>query len=128
PQILPVRIGSTKPLEGVAGSIVQRLNYCLWQGPDDNENTIAAIVTALTEPLKPKSSEVTLEPVGGAVPPGSPFYIERRADAEFLQAIKAAESIVLVKGPRQMGKTSLLGRGAQNARESGLRHATTDFQ
>ena len=45
-----------------------------------------------------------------------------------MQAIKSAESILLVKGPRQMGKTSLLGRGGQLARELGLRNVTTDFQ
>ncbi|MBI1757066.1 MAG: TIR domain-containing protein, partial [Fimbriimonas ginsengisoli] len=105
PRILPVRIGSAKPLGGVAGAICERLNYCLWHGPEDNNATIGEIVSALTEPAKPKSAEILLEPVGGAVPPGSPFYIERATDAEFLQAIKASESIILIKGPRQMGKT-----------------------
>jgi hypothetical protein len=128
PRILPIRIGSTKPLGGVAGSVVERLNYCLWNGPEDNENTVVGILAAIAEPEKPKTTEVLLEPIGGAVPPGSPFYVERRTDLEFLQAIKATESIILVKGPRQMGKTSLLGRGALLARESGLRFVTTDFQ
>jgi len=128
PLILPIRIGSDKPLGGAIGAMVQRLNYCVWQGPEDDEKTLAEIISALSEPVKPKSKEVLLEPIGGAVPPGSPFYIERRTDPEFLQAIKATESIILIKGPRQIGKTSLLGRGAQLARDSGLRYATTDFQ
>jgi len=128
PRILPVRIGSDQPLGGVAGAILQRLNYSLWQGPEDDARLLAEVVSALEEPLKPKLKEVPLEPVGGAVPPGSLFYLERRADPEFLQAVKAGESIILIKGPRQMGKTSLLGRGAQLARESKLRHAMTDFQ
>jgi hypothetical protein len=38
------------------------------------------------------------------------------------------ESIVLVKGARQMGKTSLLARGLQEAREAGARVALTDLQ
>jgi predicted Ser/Thr protein kinase len=128
PQILPVRIGSDKPLDGTTGAIVQRLHYCMWHGPEDDTRLLSELVAALTEPLKPRSTEILLEPVGGAVPPGSPFYIERRTDPEFLQAIKAGESIILIKGPRQMGKTSLLGRGSQLARESGLRFASTDFQ
>jgi hypothetical protein len=37
-------------------------------------------------------------------------------------------SIVLVKGGRQMGKTSLLTRGLQQAREAGARCFRTDFQ
>ncbi len=128
PRILPVRIGSDKPLGGAAGAILQQLNYCLWQEPNDDARVVEEVVTALTEPLKQKSADVVLEPVGGAVPPGSPFYMERRVDAEFLDALKAGESIILIKGPRQIGKTSLLGRGAQLGRELGLRHASTDFQ
>ena len=128
PRILPVRIGTSKPMSGAIGAMLQRVNYCVWLGPEDDEKTLAGIVTALTEQDKPKSKELLLEPVGGAVPPGSPFYIERRTDQEFLQALKMSESIILIKGPRQIGKTSLLGRGAQLARDSGLRFATTDFQ
>src|SRR5262249_10160129 len=86
PQILPVRIGSDQPLSGLAGAILQRLHYCSWHGPGDDARVIAEVVAALEEPLKPKSAEIALEPVGGAVPPGSPFYVERRADPEFLQA------------------------------------------
>ena len=85
------------------------------------------VVAALSEPPKPKT-EVLLEPVGGAVPPGSPFYTERPTDAEFMQAMKAGESIILIKGPRQMGKTSLLARGLQQAREMGCKVVLTDFR
>ncbi|HVG37774.1 MAG TPA: winged helix-turn-helix domain-containing protein, partial [Pyrinomonadaceae bacterium] len=48
-----------------------------------------------------------LEPTGGAVPLPSKFYIERPADAEFRSAIAGQHSIVLIQGPRQVGKTSL---------------------
>lgn len=67
-------------------------------------------------------------PVGGALPPDSEFYIVRPADATFLSAISSQDSIVLVKGARQMGKTSLLARGMQEARRIGARVALTDFQ
>ena len=73
-------------------------------------------------------SEFSLEPAGGAVPVGSPFYVERPADAEFTQALTRRDSIVLLKGARQVGKTSLLAQGLQRARQSGLRVAITDFQ
>lgn len=69
-----------------------------------------------------------LEPVGGAVPLDSRFYVERRTDAEFQSAVKRRDSIVLVKGARQVGKTSLLARSLQRAREAGARVALTDFQ
>ncbi len=64
----------------------------------------------------------------GAVPLDSNFYIVRDTDVDFLQAIKRRDSIVLVKGARQMGKTSLLARGLQQARMAGASVVLTDFQ
>ncbi len=69
-----------------------------------------------------------LEPVGGAMPLDSQFYITRPADEHFRAAIARRDSIVLVKGARQVGKTSLLARGLQQAREAGSRIVLTDFQ
>jgi DNA-binding SARP family transcriptional activator len=74
----------------------------------------------------PRSEQ--LEPVGGAVPVGSRFYVVRPADREFEEAISRRDSIVLVKGPRQVGKTSLLARGLQQARDAGARVVLTHFQ
>jgi hypothetical protein len=62
------------------------------------------------------------------VPLDSPFYIERAADREFAAAIARRDSIVLVKGARQVGKTSLLARGVQQAREAGARVVLTDLE
>jgi DNA-binding SARP family transcriptional activator len=69
-----------------------------------------------------------LEPVGGAVPLGSRFYVPRETDQEFREAVERGDSIVLVKGARQVGKTSLLARELQHAREAGARVVFTDFQ
>jgi serine/threonine protein kinase len=69
-----------------------------------------------------------LEPVGGAVPLDSEFYIVRPADEDFRAAIARGDSIVLVKGARQVGKTSLLARGLQQARTAGAKVVLTDFQ
>jgi len=69
-----------------------------------------------------------LEPVGGAVPLDSGFYVLRPTDEKFQQAIARQDSIVLVKGARQVGKTSLLARGLQQAREAGAKVVLTDFQ
>lgn len=79
-------------------------------------------------PAAPGEVPLRLEPVGGAVPLHSPFYVPRGTDQEFHQAIRERDSIVLVKGPRQTGKTSLLARGLQQARESGTRVVLTDLQ
>lgn len=68
------------------------------------------------------------EHLGGAVPLSSKFYVERQADNVLLDAISASESLVLVKGPRQIGKSSLLARGVAKAREAGATVLLTDFQ
>jgi DNA-binding SARP family transcriptional activator len=68
------------------------------------------------------------EAPGGAVPLDSPFYVERETDRRFRTAVARRDSIVLVKGPRQVGKTSLLARGLQQARESGAAVVFTDLQ
>jgi DNA-binding SARP family transcriptional activator len=69
-----------------------------------------------------------LEPEGGAVSLGSPFYLERPTDAAFMTALARGDSIVLVKGARQIGKTSLLARGLDASRRAGARIVSTDLQ
>jgi hypothetical protein len=76
----------------------------------------------------PKRSKPDTSDSHGAVPLDSEYYIQRATDAEFLDALAQRESIVLIKGPRQMGKTSLLARGLQQARTSGSKVVLTDFQ
>ena len=50
------------------------------------------------------------------------------SNAENGWTLARQESIVLVKGPRQVGKSSLLARGLQDARRAGARVALTDLQ
>ena len=128
PYLLPVRVGTDKIVDGPIGSYVNGLNFTVWNGPADNQRVVAELVFAMTAPPKPKVEERHFEPVGGAVSPDSPFYVERDADADFTKALRANESILLVKGPRQIGKTSMIGRGAKLVRNLGWRYATTDFQ
>src|SRR5262249_14614799 len=79
--------------------------------------------------ITPPGEEVeNLEPPGGALPLNSRFYITRDTDQEFNSAIARRDSIVLVKGARQIGKTSLLARGLQKARQAGAAVVLTDFQ
>ena len=81
--------------------------------PDAESSTIKL------QPAPAGVSHEDLESEGGAVPLGSKFYIVRRADEELRTAIARRESIVLIKGARQVGKTSLLARGLEHARASG---------
>jgi DNA-binding SARP family transcriptional activator len=70
----------------------------------------------------------SLEPVGGAVPLDSPYYVERHGDADFRAAIERGDSVVLVAGASGVGKTSLLARGLQQARQAGAQVVLTDLQ
>lgn len=99
--------------------------------PAETDLTESEPTRALKMRLTPDSAAILpkrLEPVGGAVPLDSKFYIVRAADEEFRAALAHRDSIVLVKGARQMGKTSLLARGLQKVRESGAKVVLTDFQ
>ena len=67
-------------------------------------------------------------PCRGALPLDSPFYIERDVDAKVHIAIQANDSVVLVKGARQTGKTSLLARVLERLRSHDQKALTTDMQ
>jgi DNA-binding winged helix-turn-helix (wHTH) protein len=83
------------------------------------------------EPLTASRAPDAPQPIGspgGAVPLQSNLYILRPADQEFCDAISRHDSIVLVKGARQVGKTSLLARGLQEARDQSAGVVLVDFQ
>lgn len=131
PRILPVRLRYTGPLTDNLKTILDPLHYALWNSPEDDVRLLNELVAALLSPASATVEEqrhVELESVGGAVPIDSKFYISRPVDAAFLLAIERQDSIVLVKGARQMGKTSLLARGLQKARERQYRVIYTDLQ
>jgi DNA-binding winged helix-turn-helix (wHTH) protein len=75
--------------------------------PKHGYRFIAEVKEIRTETAPEQASPA---PVGGALALDSMFYIERHTDADFLVAIQRQDSLVLVKGARQVGKTSLLAR------------------
>ncbi len=78
--------------------------------------------------MEPPQDVSVLNVPRGVVLLSSPFYVVRKTDQLFEVAIARRESVVLVKGPRQTGKTSLLARGLQQARASGADVVLTDLQ
>lgn len=127
PKVLPIRVGVDEPVGGDVGALLNSLQYELWTGPQDDDKLLKSVKRALTAPPAIKT-ETRLERVGGAMPPDSPFYVTRPTDREFLQALLERDSIVLVKGARQIGKTSLMSRALRQAAESGARVVWTDLQ
>jgi DNA-binding SARP family transcriptional activator len=128
PRLLPVRVNFDAPLPegGSMAALLNPLQQLSWTGPADNDSLISALLQALEAPTPQEA--VRLEPGGGAVPLDSRFYIMRQTDEEFRSAVARCDSIVLVKGARQMGKTSLLARALQEARQRNRRVVLTDAQ
>ena len=128
PRLLPVRINFEGALPEALAAILNPLQYATWTEPKDNQRLTQELLNSLRNPPSKPVDFRKLEPIGGAVPLDSRFYIVRPTDDQFLAAIERRDSIVLVKGARQMGKTSLLARGMKMARETGAKVVLTDFQ
>ncbi|MGO8673592.1 MAG: AAA-like domain-containing protein [Capsulimonadaceae bacterium] len=154
PRIIPVRVAYDGPLPERIAYILDPLPQITWRGGDDDEATIAAIMRII-EPEAPRdedeavfppsgfpkvvgpasmaiefggNSRQDLEPFDGLVPLKSRLYIERDLDRPFLHAVAQRHSVILVKGARQMGKSSLMARGLAHADSFGARVVVTDFQ
>jgi DNA-binding winged helix-turn-helix (wHTH) protein len=110
PRLLPVRINFTGSLPEELASILDQIEYFLWTRPNDHQT----LMQALHHPAIYVSPP--LEPPGGALPLTSPFYVVRNTDQAFHTALQHREFLVLVKGARQMGKTSLVVRKLQEAK------------
>ena len=65
---------------------------------------------------------------GGALPIGSKSYIRRSEDSEAEALIELREGVILIHGPRQVGKSSLLARMLAHARSKQVAVVLTDAQ
>lgn len=130
PRLIPVRVKFDEPFPNGFAEPLQYVIPLSWNGPEDTQPMVDQLLERLKRGngTQPPALRRKLEPVGGAVPLDSAFYVERPTDEEFRAAMARQDSIVLVKGARQMGKTSLLARGLQQARKFGARVILTDFQ
>jgi serine/threonine protein kinase len=128
PIILPIRVNFEDPLPESLASILDGIQWARWNGPDDNDKLLDEITASLAKARPARPQPAKLEAVGGAVPLDSTFYVVRPTDEDFLAAIARNDSIVLVKGARQMGKTSLMARGLEEARRNGCKVVLTDLQ
>ena len=68
------------------------------------------------------------DPSGGAMSLDSKYYIRREADAQVEDLLSAGEGVVLIQGPRQVGKSSLLAKSLSFARSARISVAFTDVQ
>jgi hypothetical protein len=125
PRLLPVRLHFEGPLPPELAAVLDPLQYFLWRGPADNLRLRDLLLNALTVPVPPRQN-VPL-PIG-TLPLDYAYYVERPTDGDFQNALQRRDSIVLLRGARQMGKTSLLIRGLRQVRDAGSRIVLADFQ
>lgn len=90
---------------------IQRLAYVDWKV--ENKDALRKLIQ-LCRPQKRKRKKVSRRsPMGlptGAMSPENPLYIEREADVYTLAAAQQRAETIIIKAPRQMGKSSLLMR------------------
>lgn len=124
PLLLPVRINLEGRLPPELGGILDRLQYFQWQSSTDNQRLVKELANALYNPPPLKK----ISPPSGVVPLDSRYYIVRPTDQAFQAALARHDSVILLRGARQMGKTSLLARGLHQMRAADNRVVMTDFQ
>lgn len=151
PSILPVRLNYDEPLVYPLSAYLNPLQWALW----DNHTDTAKLITDLQEAIvggqlagnitvlpnadnKETKEEVPtafanmphdLGSPEGTMPHQSPFYIERDTDQEAVSALNDIQGVTItIKGPRQMGKSSLLNRLIMEAKTMNMRTAFIDFQ
>lgn len=154
PAILPVRMGYSGALPYPLGAYLDRIQYAYWEGYDDTPRLIEDLLNAISSgevevtgrmqlaeaaqlysresplSLPPPNSvrPLRLEAPGAPVDPQSAFYVARAADSIALDAINRVGTTIIIKGPRRMGKSSLLIRIVEAAERANKRVAFLDFQ
>jgi serine/threonine protein kinase len=69
-----------------------------------------------------------MEAPGGVVKLRDKFYVERHGDAQLRREVVKAGSTTTIRASRQTGKSSLLVRGVNEARQNGTRVVNLDLQ
>lgn len=128
PFLVTVKIGASESIMGPIGAWLNEVHTVTWSSPADDTEVLKQVTHAIQTSSTVLGPDHHLEPAGGAVPPDSAFYVRRDSDEEVSNAIRARESLILIRGPRQFGKTSLIGQGVKLVDELGWRCVSTDFQ
>jgi hypothetical protein len=150
--IYPVRMAFEAALPHDLGSYLNPFQYVLWKTGDAWAPICRRILDGIrspqssqTEPGEVSSADLDrlraiTDQAGAPLPAAdprldtdavqldSPFYVQRAADEEVKRLASVPGRTVLIKGPRQVGKTSLLTRSKGVAERSGHRVVYLDFQ
>ncbi|MGI8936326.1 MAG: AAA-like domain-containing protein, partial [Phormidesmis sp.] len=158
PRILPVRLSYREPFVYPLNAYLNPINWALWETPADTPRLLEELQRAIagaglsidsdsakreitfvptgmptdSAPViprpQPSAQPVALEPAEGTMDAESQFYVERDCDAIAQSTIQRQGVTLTIKGPRQMGKSSLLMQAIDAAMKVGKQVAYLDFQ
>jgi hypothetical protein len=151
PKILPVRMAYNEPFRYPLSAYLDRIQWASWNSPEDTTGLISEILEAVGggelagalgqtpssdrgsegqqfTPPSPSAQPTMVETPEGPIDTDSPFYLVRKSDAVALAAIAKQGVTITIKGPEQIGKSSLLSRIRNAAVKAGKRVAFLDFQ
>jgi len=150
PRILPVRVAYTAPFDYPLSAYLNPLNWAFWRSEADTPALTAELHTAISGgelriadlrekqallqperglPRPTASADISqIERPDGTIEIESRFYIERPGDATCQREIARGGATIVIKAPRQMGKSSMLVRAAEQARKQGREVTFLDFQ
>jgi len=149
-QVFPVRVDYDGALPYDLGAYLDKIQYTLWR----SNEPFAPICCAIFDGVRDGWSQGGVEPspaalrrlgevtevLGAPVPSAdprletgglkldSPFYVRRKADEEASRLVSRPGETILIKGPRQVGKTSLAARARAAAEGKGQQTCYIDFQ
>ncbi|MEM9136491.1 MAG: AAA-like domain-containing protein [Cyanobacteria bacterium P01_F01_bin.42] len=144
PTIIPIRVEFPfdQPLNFELRGYLQRIPQYLWRSPQDTDVVLSQLEEILTtEAPEPVTSGppvlATVPPIlrtagapplpvaepeipAGQVQTSSAFYVERSPiESRCAEVISQPGSLIRIKAPRQMGKTSLMARILKQAQAQG---------
>ncbi len=151
PAVLPVRLNYAEPLVYPLSAYLNPLQWAIWNGNNDTDKLISELKQAISGGQLPTDNATATQASGkspeveiptafaniprdlgspeGTMPHQSPFYIERESDQDAINALNEIDGVTItIKGPRQMGKSSLLNRLLTDGQEKTMRTAFIDFQ
>ncbi len=151
PSILPVRLNFNESLAYPLSAYLNPLQWARWDKDADTPKLISELkqaisggqlladsTMAVTTSVKTGTEEIPtafaniprdLGSPEGTMPHQSRFYVERETDQAAIYALQEIDGVTItIKGPRQMGKSSLLNCLLVEAKVRDMRTAFIDFQ
>ena len=100
-------------------AVLRRLAFIDWRNEDAEEfQKLLRICLQQRDKKHERPTKVSLTPPTGALRSDHPLYIEREADVYAKTAARQPAETIIIKAPRQMGKSSLLISYLKRCREA----------